>query len=186
MGIEIEKKYRLTREEAVALERELERSGARFIGEEFEENTIYAGGALDPQRQVLRVRRTASGTTLAYKERALTNGAIKHQREEETRIESGEAIAAILCALGFHPALVYEKKRRKWRFAEAEVVIDELPFGIYAEIEGDAEGIDRIERELGLESAEIEHDTYPQLAARHGVKRDNSIEARFVNQSESD
>jgi hypothetical protein len=53
MPIEIEKKYRLTKKQRQELLRRLPEIGAVFEGEEFEENTLCSGGALDVPR-VLR------------------------------------------------------------------------------------------------------------------------------------
>lgn len=182
MGIEIEKKLRLTSEQMRRVRERLVEIGAERRGEEFEENTLYAGGTLDPQSCVLRLRRTTGGATLTYKEAStLTTSAstIKHRREDETRVEDAEALAAILDALGFTPALVYEKRRETWEVANAEVVVDELPFGLFLEIEGEESEILRVEGLLGLSGAEVETATYPELAVRYGQKRNGMIEARF-------
>jgi adenylate cyclase class 2 len=77
------------------------------------------------------------------------------------------------------PALVYEKRRSTWRFREVEVVIDELPFGHYMEIEGPRTGIKEAEMLLGIEDLEAEQETYPSLTARLGRKTGDVIEARF-------
>lgn len=180
MSIEIEKKYRLSREEGELLPARLKEAGAEREGLEFEENTIYTGGKLDPRRSVLRVRRVAGKAIMTYKERLPTASAIKHQREEETRVENPNALAAILEALGFVPALVYEKRRETWRLAGAIVVIDELPFGLFAEIEGEEKAIKDAERLLGLEDAEAEMATYPQLTEQYGRRTATAIEARFT------
>jgi len=88
-------------------------------------------------------------------------------------------LAAILEALGYRPALVYEKRRTTWRVAAAEVVFDELPFGLFLEIEGEESSILEAERLLGLEDAEAEHAPYPELTLRHGTEKDGVVEARF-------
>lgn len=181
MGVEIEKKYRLTRDEQERLKGRLLEIGAQSHGEEFEENVLYAGNNLDVYRSVLRLRRTQTTATLTYKERFASDSAIKHQREDETRIEDAAAMHTILDALGYRPALVYEKRRATWRLMNAEIVVDELPFGFFVEIEGDEKTISEVERILNLSHAEAEHATYPQLAAQFGKKENDRIEARFEN-----
>src|SRR5207253_1780236 len=156
MSIEIEKKYRLEGEERERLRARLRQAGAMSEGVEFEENIIYTGGHLDSKRSILRLRRTGDTTLLTYKERFPSSSAIKHQREEETRVEDAEALASILDALGYVPALVYEKRRETWRLAGAIVVIDELPFGLFAEIEGDEDSIKDAESQLDLANAKAE------------------------------
>lgn len=182
MGIEIEKKLRLTLEQARSVRARLVEIGAARRGEEFEENTLYAGGTIDSQSSVLRLRRTAGGAVLTYKgtpASAIPASTIKHRREDETRVEDAEALAAILDALGFTPTLVYEKRRETWEVANAEVVVDELPFGLFLEIEGEESIILGVESLLNLSGVEVETATYPELAARHGQKREGLVEARF-------
>jgi adenylate cyclase class 2 len=180
MAIEIEKKYRLTREQTECVRRRLEESGAEGEGgAEFEENTLYAGPGLDPRRRVLRLRLMRGRAVFTFKERDTSGSAVKRQREEETEVADASALASILEALGYSPALVYEKRRTTWRLAGAEVVLDELPFGLFAEIEGEESAILEAERLLGLDTAEAEHAPYPELTLRHGTKKGGVVEARF-------
>ncbi len=183
MGTEIEKKYRLAPGELEALAGRLRASDAVFERQEFEENTLYAGGNLDSRRQVLRLRRVGDSAILTYKERYESDSAIKHQREDETRVADAAALHAILEVLGYSPSLVYEKRRETWRVGQAEVVVDELPFGLFVEIEGEEKDIEEVERLLDLTNTEAEMASYPELAARHGVRRDKVIEARFQTAS---
>ncbi len=180
MPIEIEKKYRLTRGMLAPMRRRLEEAGAQLLrDEEFEENTIYTGPGLDPRGRVLRLRRTEARTLFTYKERDPSPSAVKRQREEETEVSDADALAAILEALGYRPALVYEKRRATWRLNDTEVVIDELPFGLFLEIEGEEASILEAERLLHLTDAEAEHAPYPELSLRHGERNGETVEARF-------
>jgi adenylate cyclase, class 2 len=180
MPTEIEKKYRLTAERAESLRaRVRELAGEASRGTEFEENTIYAGAGLGPGLRALRLRRVEGRAVLTLKERQPSSEAIKRQRELETEVADAEATDAILRALGYAPALVYEKRRETWQLGVAEVVLDELPFGWYAEIEGDADAILEAERRLDLSDAEPEHATYPALARAKGRREGELIAARF-------
>jgi adenylate cyclase, class 2 len=179
MGIEIEKKYRLMGEQRERLIVRLSESGATFEGEEFEENTLYAGAGLDLSKQVLRLRRVGSRAVLTYKERHASESAIKRHREDETGVEDAQALDSILDALGYKPSLVYEKRRATWQWKETEIVIDDLPFGMYVEIEGEENNITEVERLLHLTEAEAEMATYPELARLYGQRRGDLIEARF-------
>jgi adenylate cyclase class 2 len=179
MRIEIEKKYRLTRKEHERLIRRLRECSAMAVGEDVEENTLYAGGNLHLGKQTLRLRRIGGRAILTYKERFASTSAIKHQREDETGVEDAQALASILEALGYQPVLIYEKRRVTWRLKGAEVVIDELPFGLFAEIEGEENAIFEVEEQLGLADVEAEMATYSELTRRHGEKRGDVVEARF-------
>ncbi|HYY95240.1 MAG TPA: class IV adenylate cyclase, partial [Pyrinomonadaceae bacterium] len=157
MATEVEKKYRLTRGEAERVRRRLEEmSGEVGGGSQFEENAIYTGPGLDPRRRVLRLRRRGEHAILTFKEREPSPSAIKRQHEDETEVSDADALAAILEALGYRPTLVYEKRRTTWHLDGVEVVLDELPFGLFLEIEGEESQILEAERLLNLEAAEAE------------------------------
>ena len=177
--IEIEKKYRLTKRQRDDVLRRLEEVGARRRGEEFEENTLYRGGALKLGSSVLRLRRAGKKALLTYKERLPGLSSIKHQREDETVVADPEAMEAILDALGFTPVVVYEKRRQTWVLGKTEILVDVLPFGLFMEIEGRVNSIRAVERKLALKGLRAEHATYPQLAEKHGKLYDGLIEARF-------
>ena len=179
MAFEIEKKYRLTIGERERVLKRLHDIDAQFCGEEFEENTLYAGGIIDVKNCVLRLRRVGGTAFLTYKERFQSSSAIKRQREDETRVEDADAMVAILNALGYRPSVVYEKRRATWRVADTELVIDELPFGLFMEIEGEEKAIIDTESLLGLSDLMAEMSTYPQLAVLHGRRVGDLTEARF-------
>lgn len=179
MPIEIEKKYRLTRKQREDVLLRLPKIGATRQGDDFEVNTLYAGAELKVGRSALRLRRTGKRGILTYKERFPTSSDIKHQREDETTVGDPDAMALILESLGFTPALVYEKRRETWKLGKTEIVIDELPFGLFMEIEGTEQSIREIESQLAIKRLRAEPATYPQLTLQKGTERDGIIEARF-------
>ena len=177
--IEVEKKFRLTKRQRDAVLRRLPEIGASLEGEEFEENILYSGEPIETGISILRMRRVGRNATLTYKKRIPGASSIKQRLEEETEVADPEAMAAILQALGFSPAMVYEKRRQTWRLGQTEIVIDVLPFGLFMEIEGRVNQIKAVERKLGLKDLRAEHATYPQLTARHGKSQNGLIESRF-------
>ena len=177
--IEVEKKFRLTKRQRAAVLKRLPEVGAEFEGEDFEENTLFAGKPLEIASCVLRLRRAGTKATLTFKKAIPGPSSIKRRREEETAIGDPEAMEAILTALGFTPALIYEKRRQTWRLGKTEIVIDVLPFGLFMEIEGRLTEIKAVERKLALKGLRAEHETYPQLTVKHGKVYDGLIEARF-------
>jgi adenylate cyclase class 2 len=180
MGTEVEKKYRIGSEEAEKLRVRLRAVGAEARGVEFEENTLYAGTGLERGNRVLRLRRVEGRAVFTFKESMASSSGIKRRREDETTVGDADALAAILDALGYAPAVVYEKRRETWRVAGVEVVIDELPFGLFVEIEGEEESILEAERLLELGNAATEPKSYPQLTIEHGTKNGALIESRFI------
>ena len=181
MPIEIEKKYRLSKKQREELLLRLPSIGAKRKGEDVEVNTLYSGGELDLSSCVLRLRRIGARGILTYKQRFASNSDIKHHREDETPVVDPDAMEAILEALGFVPWLVYEKRRETWTLHKTEIVVDELPFGLYMEIEGTEKDIHDIESKLAIKRLRPEPATYPQLTRKHGKKYDGVIESRFPN-----
>lgn len=183
MPIEIEKKYRLTRPQRRAIEGRLREIGSAPGEIEFEENTIFGGGRLDLGGCALRLRRVNGRAILTFKQRFPSKSPIKHQREEETEVASPDSAHAILTSLGFRPGLVYEKRRVHWQVGRATIFIDELPFGLFMEIEASEREIKRVEKLLGAETLPAELETYPTLTARMGKVRKGIIEARFAGRA---
>ncbi|HKP46054.1 MAG TPA: class IV adenylate cyclase [Pyrinomonadaceae bacterium] len=179
MPLEIEKKYRLTPKQQQEVREGLPAIGAHREGEEFEENTLYAGDALELGQAVLRLRRIDERAVLTYKERVGDRMDVKQQLEQETDVTNPDAVEFILEALGFYPALIYEKRRETWRLDATEIVIDELPFGLFMEIEGEEQAIREIESRLAIKRLIAEPMTYPRLTRQHGVNVAGVIEARF-------
>ena len=180
MAIEIEKKYRLTIEQLDDVTQALIEDGADFIGEDEEENVIYGSPNLDSNCAIIRIRNTGKRSVVTFKRRIESDLAIKKQIEYESVIADPEAVAAILRNLGLEIRLIYEKRRRTWKYGGVEVVLDELPFGRYREIEGSVLEIAEAEMRLGIELYVAEHETYPTLTAKFGKMNDGVVEARFA------
>ena len=179
MSLEIEKKYRLSPELANELRSRLGNVEARYIDKRFETNTIYGGGSLDLQGAILRIRVFGDKAALTFKRRVANDSDVKHQVEYESEFSDPPALAKILASLGYIPRLIYEKRRETWLFGGTEIVIDELPFGWFMEVEGDLDDIRIAEGRLGLEQLETVHETYPQLTFRLGSVANGIYEARF-------
>lgn len=179
MAIETEKKYRLDKKLLVEYTTRLNDLGAEFAYEAFEENYLHRGGVLDDRNAVLRLRKTADKTLLTYKEKVGTSTEFKQQIEHETIVEDVAATEKIIDRLGYHLSVVYEKHRKAWRFGNVEIVLDELPFGVYMEIEGSMKDILTVEKQLGADELEVETRGYPRLTAKHGKTINGVVEARF-------
>jgi adenylate cyclase class 2 len=170
----------LNAEQYALISADLAELNAEFTGEDFEENTLYDGGILTEQAAVLRVRKIEGKTILTYKRRIQNDSDIKHQIEFETAVENAEELENIIENLGFQKSLVYEKRRKTWKFRQTEIVLDELPFGFFMEIEGEIMAIKEAEMFLGAEEYVTEHETYPHLTLKFGKQNGNIIESRFT------
>jgi len=181
MSIEIEKKYRLTPELRTEVEAALEEFGAEFVGEDFEENTIFSNDDLFERNAIVRIRRKGNKAVLTFKQRIANTSDAKQQIEHESEISDAGAARSIVESIGLIAAIVYEKRRRTYKFRSVEVVLDELPFGLFMEIEGPISAIAEAEMLLGIEELDVEHETYPRLTAKYGVRNGDLVESRFAN-----
>jgi adenylate cyclase class 2 len=62
---------------------------------------------------------------------------MEHRHELELVVEDGPRMQQILEALGYQVVFIYEKRRETFALGPAQVMLDELPFGHFVEIEGD-------------------------------------------------
>ena len=180
MAIEIEKKYRLDKKRLVEIAAKLGDLGASFAYESFEENYLHKGGILDLKPAVLRLRKTDAKATLTYKEKTTYDGDFKHQTEFETVVSDVDEMESIIEKLGYTLAIVYEKHRKAWHFGPVEVVLDELPFGYFMEIEGEMADITEAEELLEVADLEVESRGYPSMTMRLGKLTKRGVyESRF-------
>jgi len=179
MAIEIEKKYRMRPELRDEIIDSLNEFGAIFEGEDVEENTIFGNSDLVERNAVVRIRRTQNSTILTYKQRIKSTSDAKQQIEFETEVSDAESARSIVESIGLNPVLIYEKRRKKYRFRKVEVVFDTLPFGLFMEIEGPISAIAEVEMLLGIEDLEVEPETYPRLTKKLGTRNGDVIESRF-------
>lgn len=179
MTIEIEKKYRLSAKRVTEITQRLVDLGANFVKEVFEVNFQHRGGEMDERGATLRLRKIGDFTELTYKEKIRSSSGAKQKIEYETTVADVEAMEAIIERLGYRLTAVYEKRRKYWQLGKVEVVLDELPFGLYIEIEGAVEDIEKAEKQLGLKEVEFEPRGYPRLTIKYGKVKNGVAEARF-------
>jgi adenylate cyclase class 2 len=88
-------------------------------------------GRLRAHKEILRLRHDLE-TVLSYKQQGES---FEQRREIEVRAQDPEGVRALLEALGFEVAFIYEKYRQVLVLDGAEVMLDELPFGNFVEVE---------------------------------------------------
>lgn len=138
------------------IEQRLLAAGAQLAAARvFERNVRYddAASGLVASGQVLRLR-ADTRVRLTYKGQgaALDSGALT-RFEAEVEVSDFDAMQAILARLGYRPYMTYEKYRTTYTLAGVEIVLDELPYGNFVEIEGEAALIEDVIVRLGLERA---------------------------------
>lgn len=179
MAIETEKKYRLGPKRLEEITQKLAELGAQFEKEVFEVNYQHRGGEMDERGATLRLRKIGDFTMLTYKERMKGGQGSKWKIEHETMVSDVEETEAIIERLGYRLTAVYEKRRKYYRLSDVEVVLDELPFGLYMEIEGTEDAIVKAAKKLGLKDIEYEPRGYPRLTFKYGKMVGNVAEAKF-------
>lgn len=165
-GQEIE--IKLAMKDAASAREVLRRGGFRVHKRRvFESNTCFdrperdlrAGGML------LRVRTAGRTSTLTFK--GPTDASAKHKSREELEVKlpGAASISAILERLGYEPVFRYEKYRTEFRRASGEglATLDETPIGVYVELEGAAEWIDRTAAELEFDQSDFITASYAGL-----------------------
>jgi adenylate cyclase, class 2 len=134
--------------------------GAVCHGRHMEHNIRLddAAGSIEARKMVLRIRSmmTEQTTTHLLTVKAHEEGAddLSSRREIELEISDGDAMLAALAVLGYRPFFRYEKRRETFDLRGCEVVIDEMPYGWFMEIEGTADAIRARVTELGFDLAD--------------------------------
>ena len=166
-SIEIEVKFCVR--DLKALEAQLKQLGFRCkTPRTFERNILFDTPAreLRATRQILRLRRYGERWVLTHKQTTPNDSPDarhKERIETETAVEDGEAVASIFRVLGYTSTFVYEKWRSEWEDSEGHCVLDETPIGLYAELEGPREWIDRMLIALHVDQADVTILSYGRL-----------------------
>ena len=165
-GIETEVKFRV--QDAARLEQRLRGAGfRRETPRTFERNVLYdtPERRLRLDRQILRIRQYGEKWVLTHKAIPAEGdiGTYKQRVETETTIGDGETVATIFASLGFIPAFTYEKYRTEWTDDLGDCVIDETPLGVFAELEGPEEWIDRTAAALAVDPGDLTNLSYGRM-----------------------
>lgn len=121
----------------------------------YERNVIYDTAAYQLKeserllrlRQDERVRLTVKAPAPAE---AQARSEAKVRQELEIEVSDFATAEAILGQLGYQPKLIYEKYRETWQLGEVEIVLDEMPYGNFAELEGPEEALKTLAQQLGI------------------------------------
>jgi len=117
-------------------------------------------GSLTADRRVLRLRQDTRNR-LTYKGPSAFGAAVNIRQEIETAVADFAATRRILEALGYQVSICYEKWRTSYQLSDVEIVLDELPYGNFCEIEGpDASTIQSIAERLRLDWSSRITDSY--------------------------
>ena len=151
-GQEIEAKFYV--KDLAAIERRLLSIGGELVSPRVKEINLRfdtQDGRMAISRQALRLRMDTVAR-LTFKGPQAVGDTVSNRQEIEFEVSDYQAAREFLEALGFILAVSYEKYRTTYTLGSTEVVLDELPFGSFIEIEASsAEAIHRSAKQLGLD-----------------------------------
>jgi adenylate cyclase class 2 len=131
----------------------LKMAGAALVAPRvYERNIRYddAEGSFAASERVLRLRQD-SRARLTFKDAGTSDArGILSRPEYEVEVSDFAAMQAILQRLGYQEMWVYEKYRTTYELDGGEVVLDEMPYGSFVEIEGEPDKIELLLQLLGL------------------------------------
>ncbi len=163
-GLEIEVKFQVLDQDAFL--KRLGDLGAVCTQERVLEINLRfdtSDGRLRAARQVLRLRKD-NRVRMTYKGPAEESQTVAVRPEIEFTVSDFESARKFLEALGYVISVVYEKYRTSFELEGAEISLDEMPFGLFCEIEGrDASQIEYMASQLGLEWGKRITDSYMLL-----------------------
>ncbi len=137
---------------------------------------------LQRSNQVLRLRQD-SEVHLAYKGDSQWLEGARTRREIEFKVEDFETAREFLEALGYQVSFRYEKYRTTYELEKVLVMLDELPYGDFVEIEGDLAKLKGIADKLSLDwQAAIPvsyHALFEQLSQKRGFDFNDLSFERF-------
>jgi adenylate cyclase class 2 len=147
----------------------------------FEGNVLYdtPDRQMRARTEILRIREYGGKWVLTHKrlpDQGPAEDRHKHRIETETQVTDGQALEEVFRALGLVPAFRYEKYRTEWSDAEGHCVIDETPIGVFAELEGTPEWIDRAAARLGVAHSEYMTLSYGRLFEQWRAENNSDAE----------
>jgi adenylate cyclase class 2 len=161
---EIEVKFYIAKLPEV--QRRLEELGTRLVHERTHEVNLRfdtPSGDLMRQYQVLRLRQD-SRARLTYKGPAQTVEGARARQEIEFTVSDFTSAQAFLEALGYQVVMMYEKYRTTYEKEGMEILLDEMPYGSFLEIEGpDPRELRRLTEALKLDWESTATESYTAI-----------------------
>lgn len=118
------------------------------------------GDPLAKDLALLRLRED-SAAYLTYKR---LGKSIERREEIELQVSDPAAARALLAVLGFRMVSAYEKYRREFSWGKVRIMLDELPFGNFVEVEGPSlQEVRKQAERLGLAWKRRVRSTYLQV-----------------------
>ena len=148
------------------------------VERQFEANTLYdtPENRLRQDGTILRLRQLGNHDSAITWKGPGAPGPYKSRPELETTVGSIQTLHQILTSIGFRPSFRYEKYRTEFRSDDMAgvVTLDETPIGIFLELEGPGDWIDKTAKVLGFSRKAYILESYGKLyiadCERRGVE----------------
>ncbi|MFL7837989.1 MAG: class IV adenylate cyclase [Candidatus Promineifilaceae bacterium] len=151
-NLEVEVKFLV--EDLESLKEQLLEAGAILVRPRVYERNVRFDTALNAllkEEKLLRLRQdTAVILTFKAPSEFDQESEAKIRQEIEVRVDDFDRMAMILDQLGFEPKQTYEKYREAYHLNDLEIVLDEMPYGLFVELEGDEQTIKETAERLNL------------------------------------
>lgn len=139
-----------------ALKAQIEALGGRLVKPRQHEYNLRfdtKDRQLTKTAQVLRLRQDTTAK-LTYKGPGEMIDGVRLRKEIEFTISDFDTAKNFFEALGYQVSVIYEKFRTTYELGGVEVTLDEMPYGDFAEIEGqDIQLINSVAEQLGIDRA---------------------------------
>ncbi len=133
-------------------------------------------GDLSKAGRILRIRKDDK-VRVTYKDNARNENGIVARTEIEFVADNFEIVRKFFEALGYPVSVIYEKYRQVYRIGDVKVMLDELPFGNFIEIEAPNNTlIEGVAQMLGLDRSKMIETNYLGLFER--ARRNMGFEFR--------
>ena len=167
-GIEIETKFYVR--DLKKIETRLQALGAQLVQpRQFEQNLRFdlPDGSLRKTYRVLRLRQDEKAV-LTYKGPGSNAvDGIRAREEWEVIVSDFATTQKILESLGYDIQFIYEKYRTTYTLKNSHVMLDEMPFGLFVEIEGEKQSdVLTLAEHLNLDKDGAIPDSYQVLFER--------------------
>lgn len=170
----IEKEIKLRVDDVAGVTDSLRRNGAVFFGGALERTIRFDTIDLDYEKKGKFIRvRSGFSNTITLKEKINDESRnVRARKETEFEIEDIDKMSYILSVLGLNFTRTMEKYRQHWTLGGCSITLDELPFGIYMEIEGEENEISKVCKLLKVDESNRILVTYWELWAEITDKKD--------------
>jgi adenylate cyclase class 2 len=164
----IEQEIKLEFDSPEAARRSVHATGARLVvSRRLLDDALFdtADRQLGQRGSALRIRRDGDRGLLTFKG-PVQPAAVKTREEIETPVGDAAAAEGLLRALGYQRWFRSQKYREEFDLDGCHVMIDETPIGVFIELEGTPDAIDRAAGALGRSPRDYGLDSYPRLFRR--------------------